>query len=307
MCATAKSKPNRPGRLLALDWHDSAWRPRIVAADPAASLCRRPARSLPVPASAAQPPRHDLSFLKTMKTTTPHPRRYASFTIVELLTVISIIAILAAMLLPALSAAKIHAQKTQARLQISGIVTAIQNYDSAYSRFPVSSGVQSIAGGGEFTYGGALFAPWTPLISANYLTNNSEVIAILMDITNYPDGSGPTANNGHVKNPQQTVFLSANMVSDTNLPGVGPDLVYRDPWKNPYVITMDLDEDNQCEDAVYSLSAVSGGGLNGLIQQSGGYVYHGNVMVWSAGPDKQIDPTKAANTGVNKDNILSWQ
>jgi hypothetical protein len=30
-------------------------------------------------------------------------------------------------------------------------------------------------------------------------------------------------------------------------------------------------------------------------------------MVWSAGPDKMIDPTKAANLGVNKDNVLSWQ
>ena len=30
-------------------------------------------------------------------------------------------------------------------------------------------------------------------------------------------------------------------------------------------------------------------------------------MVWSAGPDGKIDPTAPANSGVNKDNILSWQ
>ena len=29
-------------------------------------------------------------------------------------------------------------------------------------------------------------------------------------------------------------------------------------------------------------------------------------MVWSAGPDKMIDPGAPADKGVNKDNILSW-
>jgi hypothetical protein len=30
-------------------------------------------------------------------------------------------------------------------------------------------------------------------------------------------------------------------------------------------------------------------------------------MVWSAGPDKQVDPNTKATLGVNKDNILSWK
>jgi hypothetical protein len=37
------------------------------------------------------------------------------------------------------------------------------------------------------------------------------------------------------------------------------------------------------------------------------FYYHGKVMVWSAGPDKTYDPTVKANTGANKDNVLSWQ
>jgi hypothetical protein len=32
----------------------------------------------------------------------------------------------------------------------------------------------------------------------------------------------------------------------------------------------------------------------------------GDVIIWSAGPDKSIDPNVAPTTGVNKDNILSW-
>jgi prepilin-type N-terminal cleavage/methylation domain-containing protein len=243
---------------------------------------------------------------------TPHVSRVTrhppAFTIVELLTVIAIIAILAAMLLPVLSRAKITAQKKQAAVEISQIVGAIQQYDSVYGRFPVSANDQALAGTGDFTCGGAGYDVsginqlWTMGI-----TNNAEVIAILMDATNYP-GGGPTPNMNYVKNPQRTIFLNAKIVNDTNSPGVGPDGVYRDPWGGPYIISMDLNYDEQCEDAFYKSSLVSGPGLNGLIlQPDNNYAYHGKVMVWSAGPDRQIDPTKPTNQGVNKDNVLSWQ
>jgi hypothetical protein len=155
---------------------------------------------------------------------------------------------------------------------------------------------------------------------------NSDVIAILMDLTNFP-GGGMTVNTNYQKNPQRTVFLNPRMTSNPKMPGVGPDLVYRDPWGNPYVISMDLNYDDQCQDAFYCLSAVSGPplpatpnsnpGFNGLVNvdtaKPDGYQFHGKVMVWSAGPDKMLDPNVAnastvrANTGVNKDNVLSWQ
>ena len=64
---------------------------------------------------------------------------YRAFTLVEMLVVIAIIAILAAMLLPVLAGAKKAAQKKQAAMEISQIVGAIQQYDSVYGRFPVSS------------------------------------------------------------------------------------------------------------------------------------------------------------------------
>jgi prepilin-type N-terminal cleavage/methylation domain-containing protein len=115
-------------------------------------------------------------------------RAKSAFTLIELLVVIAIIAILAAMLLPALAAAKNAAKKAKAKTEIASLVTAIEGYDSAYGRFPVSSAVQTAAGTGDFTYGGIYNIPgggtWPNPIPANYQTNNSEVIAILMDLTN---------------------------------------------------------------------------------------------------------------------------
>jgi prepilin-type N-terminal cleavage/methylation domain-containing protein len=246
-----------------------------------------------------------------------------AFTIVELLTVIAIIAILAALLLPVLSRAKISAQKKQAVVEISQIVGAIQQYDSVYGRFPVSPAVQQTAStlGGDFTYGGSLIASNLASLPASYVaytTNNSEVIAILMDNAN------SVVNTNHVKNPQQTIFLNAKMsgynpaANDPQPPGgVDNAGVDRDPWGNPYVISMDLNYDEQCRDAFYSLQKVSqqsgSSGYNGLVNttDSGGngdnFLYHGKVMVWSAGPNRAIDPVEPADDSENKDNVLSWQ
>jgi prepilin-type N-terminal cleavage/methylation domain-containing protein len=272
-----------------------------------------------------------------------------AFTLVELLVVIAIIAILAAMILPVFNVAMTHAKKTQAKLEANQIVNAIEQYDSQYSRMPVSSFVQQ-SGSNNVTYGATSYTSssstgnqfpdpsWTDIQGGYvtpvglYMTNNSDVMAMLLNLTNYPNSSQFTVNTNYQKNPMRTIFLNGKYTADTVSPGIGTDLNYRDPWGNPYLITIDLNDDNKAEDAFYTYAPMSAStttpgaaGVNGLSYQASDkyYVYHGNVMVWSMGPNGPFNhspstftysPTTPDPSGLswaqdpsNKNHILSWQ
>jgi prepilin-type N-terminal cleavage/methylation domain-containing protein len=340
MCSTPQYQ--KPERLLPIAWQDSIWSPRVLVqpniavpgrarASIEANSRRSPVAHCRFSFSRSQTPtqlprfgRGRISiFMKHYSCRSRGSRR--GFTLVELLVVIAIIAILAAMLLPVLAAVKKKTQIQMARTQIAAIANAIRAYETEYSRYPVSPAVQTWALGtsptSDATYGLTFLSTLgisTSGFPAN-LNDNSEVMAILMDIEKYPSSGAATINSGHVKNPQQRKFLSATTVSDTVSPGIGSDLVYRDPWGNPYIITIDLNNDEKARDLCYCDAKVSdpsssGTGINGLVQNptvkvNGSPVYEANdkVMVWSVGPDKKFAPGTAANLGANKDNVVSWK
>jgi hypothetical protein len=225
-----------------------------------------------------------------------------------------------------------------------GLMGAISQYEADYHRYPASTAARATltAACPDFTYGTIYKTPdlGGRLITAgkrpagkampqientgnepmNFEENNREVMAALMDFQTYrinPPAYGtsvPSPNKDHAMNPKQVKYFTMKEVDGVVLAGVGMDGVLRDPWGNPYIITLDLNGDDRCRDAFYRLTLVSGPGergINGLFSAdpsvANSYEANKPIMVWSFGPDGDVNAGAKANAAPNKDNVLSWQ
>jgi prepilin-type N-terminal cleavage/methylation domain-containing protein len=204
--------------------------------------------------------------------------RRRAFTLIELLVVIVIIAVLMGIAFPVFSTIQNQAKKTQAKNDVTQIVTAVNAFYTEYGKYPLPS----TASGDGYTVGDGT-------------TSSKAVFDALR-------GLDPALN------PRQVVFISPGEDKTQASPKgkIGSDDQFHDPWTSPYSIRIDADYNNQLPNPY---AGTGGAGPDPLRQ---------GVIAWSLGKNGALGGGAAASSAFDKESgtantytssgdVISWQ
>lgn len=215
----------------------------------------------------------------------------AAFTLVELLTVIAIIAVLMGLLFPAIGIIKEQARKVQAKNDVTNIVAAVKQYYTEYGKYPPVVD-PPVPGGADDIVGDS--------VALATVVNNNALFNTLRSI---PEG----VNTNYKFNPRRIVFFEGKGAADANSPRAGfadkstnpaDKGNYFDPWGKQYNIVIDSDYDNVLKiDAQYS----------DFVEPNAPRV---GVGAFSLGKDNKLgteDDKTYKKGSTPSDDVISWQ
>lgn len=218
-----------------------------------------------------------------------------AFTLIELITVIAIIAILMGLLFPAMSGARDSARRAQAGTVLKGVVNSVKSYANDYGKYPPITAAASGGGGTAdmyYSYGEK---------DANCAANNNELFDVLRAIDR-------GANTKHILNKRQQKYFEEKKATDPKLPREGfadgkefeESIQGRllDPWGKQYCVVLDGDGDevlklstfftDQTDDVRFSAVAfclgkngeIGGKGYKGRLRKSGSSEAPEDIVSW---------------------------
>jgi prepilin-type N-terminal cleavage/methylation domain-containing protein len=197
--------------------------------------------------------------------------RACAFTLIELLIVITVIAVLVGIAFPAYQGIQDRAKKVQAKNDLMQIVTAVNAFYTEYGRYPVLSTI-----GANGTYDG---------------TNNDQLFNVLRGTASQGEQLG--------LNPRRIAFMNLPVAKDASAPksGIGQgDGKYYDPWGTPYQVRLDVNYSNWVQTNPPYKNAPSWDGVNG------------GALAWSYGKDGKLGAQGNGDAKTSGfDDILSWQ
>ena len=220
------------------------------------------------------------------------------FSLVELLTVIAVIAILAGILIPTVGAVKESGRATQALTEAKGIHLAIKSFQNDHKYLPAKSTEENK----DIVYWGSSAAV-TPAANASVtITENATLDAsylTLFDTICYVDHDDITktpASDSDAKkfNKKAKKYLTA----PTTYYGSETTNGYRDPWGRPYIIYLDTNYDGKIENIASKFGLA---GTNNQINDTVAVISLGKTTVPANGiavNSNDIDP---------EDLCTSWQ
>jgi len=217
------------------------------------------------------------------------------FTLIELVVVITVIVILMALLFPAFKGVQDQAKRTQAKNDITQVVTAINSYYTEYGKMPVDGtkqGFDTLLGDPGGSY------------------DNHIIFDVLRAI------SDSDWNSGNVLNPKQIIFFNGANVKDGTNPRSGIATqdatvngvtikkdAFVDPWGGEYLVSVDADYDGWTQDFIpYSdltyTSKTGGSGTHPAVQAT--------ATSSSWGKDAKLG-TNGDGKYKDSDDVISWQ
>jgi prepilin-type N-terminal cleavage/methylation domain-containing protein len=204
--------------------------------------------------------------------------RVFAFTLTELLVVIAIIAVLTGLAFPVFQGVQNSARKTQAKNDLTQVVTATNAFYTEYGRYPTAA---------------------TTDVAARYGPGQTASGAIFNELR---------GKSGASLNTRLIVFISPpEDATKLNPKGkIGSDGQFYDPWGSAYSFRIDADYDNEIENPY---GAAGGAGPEKIRQ---------GVLAWSFGKNGAFGGGAAFSANFSKEpgtagsyassgDVISWQ